>query len=232
LSGNCLIGARPRAGPGQHRTSYSKPSLKKGETGVPLRFCRARRTEAYSKRTQHIIRVIMAETGRRRRRPAVYVTWNPRNIYLLTTEPRSCTLCRRRKIRCNREMPCSNCIRSKNVACVYENEPAVQISSVGHDGASSSSPASTAAASEAECLRIRIKYLERQLKQTASSVPAPSPVSNVEAATTRMGGTFYIHHGNSALGQNPRVGISKCGSCCVLCGNDFLSEIAGTDTSS
>lgn len=35
----------------------------------------------------------------------------------------SCTLCRRRKIRCNRETPCSNCVRSRNGACVYENHP-------------------------------------------------------------------------------------------------------------
>lgn len=36
---------------------------------------------------------------------------------------RSCTLCRKRKIRCNRESPCSNCIRSKtpHTACVYDN---------------------------------------------------------------------------------------------------------------
>ncbi|CAK7210382.1 hypothetical protein SCUCBS95973_000761 [Sporothrix curviconia] len=44
---------------------------------------------------------------RRRRRPAV-----------------SCTLCRKRKIRCNREQPCSNCLRArKNVTCVYEELP-------------------------------------------------------------------------------------------------------------
>ncbi|KAM7199124.1 hypothetical protein V8F33_004599 [Rhypophila sp. PSN 637] len=39
----------------------------------------------------------------RRRRPAV-----------------SCTLCRKRKIRCNRDSPCSNCVRSKNPTCVYD----------------------------------------------------------------------------------------------------------------
>lgn len=33
----------------------------------------------------------------------------------------SCALCRRRKVRCNRETPCSNCIRSRNVhGCVYQ----------------------------------------------------------------------------------------------------------------
>ncbi|SPO02031.1 uncharacterized protein DNG_04704 [Cephalotrichum gorgonifer] len=45
----------------------------------------------------------MTEPQRRRRRPAV-----------------SCNLCRRRKIRCNREAPCSNCLRSRNATCVYE----------------------------------------------------------------------------------------------------------------
>ena len=35
----------------------------------------------------------------------------------------SCSLCRRRKIRCNRETPCSNCLRSRNADCVYEIRP-------------------------------------------------------------------------------------------------------------
>ncbi|KAL4880339.1 hypothetical protein BJY04DRAFT_219333 [Aspergillus karnatakaensis] len=46
-----------------------------------------------------------AAPERRRRRPAV-----------------SCTLCRRRKIKCNRESPCSNCIKSKSEPCVYDND--------------------------------------------------------------------------------------------------------------
>lgn len=47
---------------------------------------------------------VMTGPEKRRRRPTV-----------------SCTLCRRRKIRCNRERPCSNCLRSRSGACVYEN---------------------------------------------------------------------------------------------------------------
>ncbi|KAF7852778.1 hypothetical protein EAF04_010897 [Stromatinia cepivora] len=44
---------------------------------------------------------------RRRRRPAV-----------------SCSFCRRRKIKCNREVPCSNCARSSITAnCVYDRFP-------------------------------------------------------------------------------------------------------------
>ncbi|CAH0055872.1 unnamed protein product [Clonostachys solani] len=48
----------------------------------------------------------MTEYEKRRRRPPV-----------------SCTLCRKRKIRCNKEAPCSNCIRSKvpDGTCVYDN---------------------------------------------------------------------------------------------------------------
>ncbi|KAL2854505.1 hypothetical protein BJY01DRAFT_257922 [Aspergillus pseudoustus] len=33
----------------------------------------------------------------------------------------SCTLCRKRKIRCNRERPCSNCLRSRSGTCIYES---------------------------------------------------------------------------------------------------------------
>ncbi|CAG8983716.1 hypothetical protein HYALB_00006285 [Hymenoscyphus albidus] len=34
----------------------------------------------------------------------------------------SCSLRRRRKIRCNRERPCSNCIRSRSGSCTYESQ--------------------------------------------------------------------------------------------------------------
>ena len=38
----------------------------------------------------------------------------------------SCSLCRRRKLRCNRENPCSNCARSRNGTCIYE-DPSSQL---------------------------------------------------------------------------------------------------------
>ncbi len=40
-----------------------------------------------------------------------------------TSHHSSCVLCRRRKIRCNRESPCSNCTKSKNATCVYRDPP-------------------------------------------------------------------------------------------------------------
>ncbi|KAF2829553.1 hypothetical protein CC86DRAFT_346377, partial [Ophiobolus disseminans] len=43
----------------------------------------------------------------------------------------SCILCRKRKIRCNRETPCSNCVRSKNAACVYEADVPTRVTPTG-----------------------------------------------------------------------------------------------------
>ncbi|RMZ72500.1 C6 zinc finger domain containing [Pyrenophora seminiperda CCB06] len=51
----------------------------------------------------------MSEQGRKRKRAVI-----------------SCTLCRRRKIRCNRENPCSSYVTSKTGCCVYEAETGVQ----------------------------------------------------------------------------------------------------------
>ncbi|PWY93415.1 hypothetical protein BO94DRAFT_486478 [Aspergillus sclerotioniger CBS 115572] len=47
----------------------------------------------------------MTEPPRQRRRPAV-----------------SCSLCRSRKIRCDRQLPCSNCVRTRNESCVYASQ--------------------------------------------------------------------------------------------------------------
>lgn len=45
----------------------------------------------------------------------------PRNCILI--DRRSCTLCRKHKIRCNREIPCNNCVRTKKETCTYDNQP-------------------------------------------------------------------------------------------------------------
>ncbi|EED20220.1 conserved hypothetical protein [Talaromyces stipitatus ATCC 10500] len=64
----------------------------------------------------------MAGAEGRRRRPAV-----------------SCILCRRRKIRCNRETPCSNCVRSRSATCIYENVSSPKYN-IGQSQQSFSSP--------------------------------------------------------------------------------------------
>lgn len=65
----------------------------------------------------------MAESERRRRRPAVYgetTPRKPRSSMLIVR--RSCTHCRRRKVRCNRESPCSNCVRTRKETCAYDTD--------------------------------------------------------------------------------------------------------------
>ncbi|KAI1388513.1 putative C6 transcription factor [Hypoxylon trugodes] len=154
----------------------------------------------------------MPESERRRRRPPV-----------------SCVLCRRRKIRCNKEVPCSNCVRSKSGNCVYTNyasHPAQRVTRINSEShyptpatsantsaavqsnASKSSPgevASTASSShvnqqstqDVESLNHRIRQLEEQLSKatkTSSQSPASTTESNIETITSRIGGTFHIHH--------------------------------------
>lgn len=57
-------------------------------------------------------------------KPAVVLSRTPGQARRRSQRPAiSCTLCHRRKIRCNRARPCSSCLRSKSGAagCVYEN---------------------------------------------------------------------------------------------------------------
>ncbi|KOS48316.1 hypothetical protein ACN38_g694 [Penicillium nordicum] len=47
--------------------------------------------------------------------------------------PLSCSLCRQRKIRCNRQTPCNNCIRTKNRNCVYRSSQTPPQHGNGHE---------------------------------------------------------------------------------------------------
>ncbi|UPK94791.1 hypothetical protein LCI18_005726 [Fusarium solani-melongenae] len=176
----------------------------------------------------------MSEPERRRRRPAV-----------------SCSLCRKRKIRCNREVPCSNCVRSRNDACIYENHP-LQVRSrgfeLGHsvshntptistevhdafmptsqDQGSNTSNASTApsrsatsleptltsastlptppSSQEVEALRSRVRQLEDQLSRGhpgSSQSMVSTPTSNIETASSRIGGTFHFYSESHIFGR-------------------------------
>ncbi|KAJ4355416.1 uncharacterized protein N0V89_003432 [Didymosphaeria variabile] len=72
----------------------------------------------------------------------------------------------------------------------------------------------TAPGLDLDTMRSRITLLENQLenslKKSIRSTPlgpsvAETPVSSIETAESRIGGTFYIHHGNPALGQSPNM---------------------------
>ncbi|KAI0112719.1 putative C6 transcription factor [Hypoxylon sp. NC0597] len=168
----------------------------------------------------------MTEPERRRRRPPV-----------------SCTLCRRRKLRCSRESPCSNCVKSRSGNCVYDNDvphprdrtAELALSAARQNSIPTNSTASTfpsqrsrspfrvttsttsttgstlsnqQSSQEIESLRGQIKQLEEQLSKvtgTSTRPPASTSDSNIEAISSRIGGTFYIHHEDRSTGESQAI---------------------------
>lgn len=141
---------------------------------------------------------------------------------MLTRYFRSCNVCRRRKLKCNRETPCSNCLKSRTrEACVYEDEqprprrprrPPNQ-DQAGHSSTSATSITAGLAGVDAtegtvptvlpSLLANRNRQVEddsRKLSTPAtrthssSYANASTPASEIETATTQLSGTYHIHH--------------------------------------
>ncbi|KAJ1326935.1 proline utilization trans-activator [Microdochium nivale] len=159
----------------------------------------------------------MTESGPRRRRPAV-----------------SCTLCRRRKIRCNKELPCSNCRKSSKNHCVFDSPPRPsQVSNTANtkanetdtDTASSLSeetslgatpstvatslgPPSQALESDCFNLKLRVRQLEHQLQHTSTGQSAAlrsTCLSSLETTSSRVSGTFHLLRETSTTGRSQRI---------------------------
>ncbi|PYI04091.1 hypothetical protein BO78DRAFT_373845 [Aspergillus sclerotiicarbonarius CBS 121057] len=162
----------------------------------------------------------MSDPDGRRRRPAV-----------------SCNLCRKRKIRCNRQKPCSNCLRARNGACIYgtpqsqpDSSPATHIALdsasrtsrptlPSHTGSlvnssSVSTPISQSSAQETELgrMKLKIQQLEEQLAKQAPPIQSPllthDSNSNIETTSSRLGGTFHVHTERDSLGQPQAIARS------------------------
>ncbi|KAL5000198.1 hypothetical protein BDV10DRAFT_200174 [Aspergillus recurvatus] len=137
---------------------------------------------------------VILRPGKQRRRPKV-----------------SCTLCRARKIRCNRERPCSNCLRSRTGTCVYESldpssfssgrqltPPAESLATATVASRTPSHASSLAAESSSDTeptrLKLRIQYLESQLAGTTPFAHGVQPGCNIEATSSHLSGTFHLHY--------------------------------------
>ena len=83
---------------------------------------------------------------------------------------RSCTLCRKRKTRCNRGNPCSNCLRSRGGQCVYEQ-------------LSPPRPRGRAAQSEDRTSSVPVEPPPDVNKNTSSVIPSRPSMSTVGTAT-------------------------------------------------
>lgn len=153
---------------------------------------------------------------------------------VLIFPPRSCTLCRRRKIRCNKELPCSNCRKSSKNHCVFDSPPRPsQVSNTANtkanetdtDTASSLSeetslgatpstvatslgPPSQALESDCFNLKLRVRQLEHQLQHTSTGQSAAlrsTCLSSLETTSSRVSGTFHLLRETSTTGRSQRI---------------------------
>ncbi|KAK1759063.1 hypothetical protein QBC47DRAFT_457411 [Echria macrotheca] len=142
---------------------------------------------------------------RRRRRPAV-----------------SCTQCRARKIRCNRENPCNNCLKSRNAVCSYDSNGPPQSVARSRAGEQPAGPATASA------IRVGVSHDDTdrdshattvtsnsrsELDTPASSQPDESPAFSSDAlspavtktAFTCLSDAFFIHYD-----QDPAAPAGTC----------------------
>lgn len=131
-----------------------------------------------------------AQAEKRRRRP-----------------PLACIACRRRKVRCDRRMPCQNCVRARRAtSCAYvadervtgidhppaqQQQPASAQAAAGVAGSylspSSTTHTNTGAADDAAALAERVRSLEKQLAAVldASRAASKSPLEPPPPPTAR-----------------------------------------------
>ena len=105
---------------------------------------------------------------------------------LTIVDDSSCTLCRRRKLRCNRETPCSNCLRSRNGICIYDNSPSPrQEKRPGNEYPTpTDTPPNISTASTVACLQPR----SSDVKSSAAPAPASqSSTQEIESLKRKVG---------------------------------------------
>ena len=105
---------------------------------------------------------------------------------------RSCSLCRQRKVRCNREKPCNHCVRSETAVCEYTIDP---------PRGSQPPPLIPAAENRAtHSSGVHVPAIADSDQQShGGSSPAFSsnslvPAAITKAAATGLADTFYVHY--------------------------------------
>lgn len=126
----------------------------------------------------------------------------------------SCLNCRRKKLKCDRRLPCEKCVKSGKVAnCAYlpGQEPVVNdtADAIGNkrQRTDAPSPSTTSAVTPAkfEDLYVRVQQLEKALK--AQPAPAsPSPATDVVPASSSTFHTSDITN-TSASGLIPQTSM-------------------------
>ena len=137
--------------------------------------------------------------------------------FVLTGQYRSCTLCRSRKVKCNRELPCNNCVRAHRKECVYEDHPHLRMST--EPCASERLPSQP----ERQCFDSTIASTLQPLHnsighEAVSDISIRSPVASDPYSFTTLSGSSNsrtpISESSAAsinltTGQNGRAGPSR-----------------------
>jgi len=126
---------------------------------------------------------------------------------------RSCVVCRTRKVRCDRQSPCSNCLRA-NIACVFPSTDrpprwARRLNRVSNNAASNAQPtqlpdpAATQVMERLRNLESLVKDLSGQLEQAnAAALSAASGSSGVNSPESSSHDRDTDHQGGGSSSTN------------------------------
>ncbi|KAF3761610.1 hypothetical protein M406DRAFT_295286 [Cryphonectria parasitica EP155] len=132
-----------------------------------------------------------------------------------TPKLRSCVVCRRRKVRCDKANPCSNCRRG-NIACVFPSNDrpprwARRLERLTNDAAANPSPSlssGTAATAAPQAHPVqpqqhvmeRLRTLEGLVRELSSQLEQASAVASAPASSGNSPGSTTGSHGQDAGG--------------------------------
>nr|POE88423.1 multidrug resistance regulator 1 [Quercus suber] len=146
----------------------------------------------------------------------------------------SCVLCRRRKLKCDRNVPCSNCIKSRTGRCTYDNghsrsdihQPPTPsssseewrigrvstspIQSVGLTPSSrdhATEPVKRQGARNVDTVRLRCRHEVPVPGSKHDQIQVHDPTSDPDAhmATTAVSGTFHFQYASNLPGGSRSV---------------------------
>lgn len=108
----------------------------------------------------------------------------PASVSALNPKSRSCAVCRRRKVRCDKTAPCSNCRRA-NIACVFPSDDrpprwARRLERLTNEAASASAKPSAKPDPQSEQVMERLRSLEGLVKELSSQLEQANAASGSE----------------------------------------------------
>lgn len=111
----------------------------------------------------------------------------PASVSALNPKLRSCAVCRRRKVRCDKTSPCSNCRRA-NIACVFPSDDrpprwARRLERLTNEAASASAKPSAKPDPQSEQVMERLRSLEGLVKELSSQLEQANAASGSEVGS-------------------------------------------------